>query len=146
MGPVGSTGLAMRVLYLLALGSEGFVYAPVLASDRTEPRRIASPGRSAPAAGIPLHHRERHRVLTPTVASGVARAVFTTKEGIVGRYQQTLNGSYSAVSKTIVSSTYYQLSNLFPGFLRNLQVLHTFAPLQFQNVAKCWPFVFQISF
>ena len=51
--------------------------------------------------------------------------------GRVGRYQQTLNGSLSAVSKPIFASK-YSLESIF----RDLQVVHTFAPLRSQNFSK----------
>ena len=51
--------------------------------------------------------------------------------GLGGRYQQTLNGSLSAVSKPNFASK-YSLKSIF----RDLQVLHTFAPLRIQKFRK----------
>ena len=61
----------------------------------------------------------------------VNRAVFMTVGGVVGWYRQTLDGSFSSVSRPIFASKYS-----FFSIFRDLQDLHTFAPLQIQNFSK----------
>ena len=59
------------------------------------------------------------------------RAVQMTVGGVVGRYRQILDGSISAVSKPIFARKYS-----FCRVFRDLQDLHTFAPLQSKKSAK----------
>ena len=59
------------------------------------------------------------------------RAVQMTVGGVVGRYRQILDGSISAVSKPIFARKY----TFCRGF-RDLQDLHTFAPLQSKKSAN----------
>ena len=54
-----------------------------------------------------------------------------TVGGVVGRYRQILDGSISAVSKPIFARKYS-----FCRVFRDLQDLHTFAPLQSKKSAK----------
>ena len=54
-----------------------------------------------------------------------------TVGGVAGWYRQTLDGSFSSVSRPIFASKYS-----FFSIFRDLQDLHTFAPLQIQNFSK----------
>ena len=59
------------------------------------------------------------------------RAVQMPVGGVVGWYRQTLDGSFYSVSRPIFASKYS-----FFSIFRDLQDLHTFAPLQIQNFSK----------
>ena len=79
------------------------------------------------AAGACMEGREANGS-----GQSVIRAVFKTLGGwVVVRSQQTSNGSFSAVSKPIFASKHSLESSR-----RDLQDLHTSAPLRLQNVSK----------
>ena len=66
-----------------------------------------------------------------TALASVIRADFMTGGRGVGRYQQTLNSSFSSVSTSPIARV-----GAFCSIFQDLQVLHTFAPLQIQNFSK----------
>ena len=69
----------------------------------------------------------------------VDRAVQMTVGGLAGWYRQTLDGSFSSVSRPIFAPKY-----LFFSIFRDLQDLHTSAPLQIQNFRKFSSIFFRI--
>ena len=71
------------------------------------------------------------QVYKSMLKNGIGRADFMTPGGVVCRYRQTSEGSFSAVSRPIFAS-----KDAFFRIFRDLQDARTLAPLQIQNFRK----------